>query len=158
MYGKDANSPQQCYPYHVHTTQHKPERSTRGLMVIAASVHGLLWPTCNHNHKLLATGSLLQLLELQKLRDLDLHLGSGQGHTSMHNTCRTTKLPDHVTVFSSSTEIRPFEFREISTVCVVWTIVIAFLEGNSKIGLPQAVDQVPYYHHQPSVLSSKRKW
>jgi len=86
-------------------------------MVIAASVHGLLWPTCNHNHKLLATGSLLQLLELQKLRDLDL--GSGQGHISMHNTCRTTKLPDHVTVVSRSTEIRPFEFREISTVCEV---------------------------------------
>jgi len=32
--------------------------------------------------------------------------------------------------------------------------VIAFLEGNSKIELCQPVDQVSYYHHQPSVLSS----
>jgi len=29
----------------------------RGLTVIATSVHGLLHPTCNHNHKLLASGS-----------------------------------------------------------------------------------------------------
>jgi len=36
--------------------------------------------------------------------------------------------------------------------------VIAFLEGNLKIGLRQVVDQVPYYHNQPSVLSSTRKW
>jgi len=26
-------------------------------MVIAASMHGLLWPTRNHNHKTLASGS-----------------------------------------------------------------------------------------------------
>jgi len=25
---------------------------TRGLTVIAASIHGLLWPTCNDNHQL----------------------------------------------------------------------------------------------------------
>jgi len=36
--------------------------------------------------------------------------------------------------------------------------VIAFVEGNSKIGLQKAVEQVPYYHLQPSVLSSTRKW
>jgi len=35
--------------------------------------------------------------------------------------------------------------------------VIAFLEVNLKIGLEQAVDQVPYYHHQPSVLNSAPK-
>jgi len=35
--------------------------------------------------------------------------------------------------------------------------VIAFLEGNSKIGLRLAVVQVPYYDHQPSVLSSTPK-
>jgi len=29
----------------------------RRLTVIAASVHGLLWPTGNHNHKLLASAS-----------------------------------------------------------------------------------------------------
>jgi len=27
----------------------------------------------------------------------DLDLGSGQGHISMHNTHRTTSVPDHVT-------------------------------------------------------------
>jgi len=36
--------------------------------------------------------------------------------------------------------------------------VVAFLEGNSKIRLQQDVDQVPYYHSQPSVLSSTQKW
>jgi len=36
--------------------------------------------------------------------------------------------------------------------------VIAFLEGNLKIGLRQAVDQVAYYHYQPSFLSSMPKW
>jgi len=35
--------------------------------------------------------------------------------------------------------------------------VIAFLEENSKIGLRRAVDQVPYYNHQSSVLSSMPK-
>jgi len=35
--------------------------------------------------------------------------------------------------------------------------MIAFIEGNSKIGLRQAVVQVPYYHQQPSVLSSTQK-
>jgi len=34
--------------------------------------------------------------------------------------------------------------------------MIAFLEGNSKIGLWQAVDQVQYYDYQPSVVSSAR--
>jgi len=92
------------------------------------------------------------------VRDLDLDLGSGQGHINIHSTCRTTSTPKHVTVASRSAEIRPFEFREISTIGDVWTIVIAFLWGNSKIGLRQAVDQVPYYDNQPSVLSYARKW
>jgi len=30
--------------------------------------------------------------------------------------------------------------------------------GNSKIGLRQVVDQVPYYHQQPSVSSCTPKW
>ena len=51
-----------------------------------------------------------------------------------------------------------FECREISTFSEVWTLVIPFLEGNSKIGLREAVDQVPYCQYQPSVLSSTRKW
>jgi len=53
-----------------------------------------------------------QLAEVQMVHDLDLDLESGQGHINIHSTCRTTSLPKHVTV----AEIRPFEFREISTI------------------------------------------
>ena len=74
-----------------------------------------------------------QLLEVQKPRGLDL--GLGPGHISMHNTCSTTSMPNHVTVASRTTEIWPCEFHEISTFCEVCTLVISFLEGNSKIGL-----------------------
>jgi len=49
------------------------------------------------------------------VRDLDLDLGSGQGHINIHSTCRTTSVPKHMIVASRSTEIWPFEFREIST-------------------------------------------
>ena len=102
-----------------------------------------------------------QLSEVQMLRDLDLDLGSSQGHVNVHSICRTTCMPNHVTVASCTTEIWPFEFRQISTLDKVWTLVVAFqpfLERNSKIGLRQAVVQVPYYGHQPSVLSSTPKW
>ena len=37
-----------------------------------------------------------QLSEVQMVRDLDLDLGSGQGHINMHSTCRTTCRPNHV--------------------------------------------------------------
>jgi len=56
-----------------------------------------------------------QLSEVQMLRDLDIDLGSGQGHINIHSTYRTTSLPNHMNVASRSTEIWPFEFREIST-------------------------------------------
>jgi len=75
----------------------------------------------------------------------------------MHNTCRTTSMPNHLSVASRITEIWPFEFREISTFREDWTLVIAFLKWNSKIGLRQAVVQVPYCHHQPSVFSVHAK-
>jgi len=97
-----------------------------------------------------------QLSEVQMLRDLDL--GSGQGHVNIHITCRTTSVLNHVTVVSRITEIWPFEFRQISTLDKVWPLLVAFLDGNSKIGLRQAVVQVPYCGHQPSVLSSTPKW
>jgi len=90
----------------------------------------------------LETCSYGQLSEVQMVRDLDLDLGSGQGHGNVHSTCRTTCTLKHVTAASRTTEIRPFEFHEISTFCKVWTLVIAFVEGNSKIGLRQAVDHV----------------
>jgi len=57
-----------------------------------------------------------QLSEHQMVRDLDLDLGSGQGQTNIYSTCRTTSAPKHVTVASRTTEIRPFEFCEISTI------------------------------------------
>jgi len=54
-----------------------------------------------------------QLLEVQMLRDLDLE--SGQGHVNIHSICRTIRMPNRVTVASRTTEIWPFEFRQIST-------------------------------------------
>jgi len=83
-----------------------------------------------------------QLSEVEVVCDLDLDLGSDQGHVKVHSTCRTTCTPIQLTVASSTTEIWPFEFRQISTLDEVWTLVIAFVEGNSKIGLRQAVDHV----------------
>jgi len=56
-----------------------------------------------------------QLSEVQMVRDLDLDLGSGQGHINIHSTYSTTWQPNHVTVALCSTEIWLFEFRELST-------------------------------------------
>ena len=99
-----------------------------------------------------------QLSEVQMLRDLDLDLGVSHGHIIIYSTCRTSSVPNHVTVASRTIEIRPLEYREIWTYGAVWTLVMAFPEGNSKIGLWQAVVQVRYYHRQPSLLSSTQKW
>jgi len=98
-----------------------------------------------------------QLSEVQMVCDLDLDLGSGQGHVNIHSTYSTTCTLNHVTVSSRTTEIWPFEFRQISILDEVWTVVIAFLDENSKIGLRKTVIQVPYYCRQPSVLSSTPK-
>jgi len=73
-----------------------------------------------------------QLSEVQMLRNLDL--GSDQGHINVHSTSTTISLPNRVTVASRATEIWRFEFREISTFGKVYTLMIAFLERNSKIG------------------------
>jgi len=97
-----------------------------------------------------------QLSEVEMVRDLDL--GSGQGHGNIQSRCRTTRRPNHVTVALRSTEIWPFECRQLSTLDEVWTLMIAFVDGNSKIRLRQAVVQVPYYGDQPSVFSSIAKW
>ena len=53
--------------------------------------------------------------EVQMLRDLDLDLRSGQGHINTHSTCRSTSVPNHLTVASRTTEIWLFAYREIST-------------------------------------------
>jgi len=57
----------------------------------------------------------LLIVGSSKARDLDFDLGPSQGHINIHSTCRTTSLPNHVTVASRGTEIWPFEFRKIST-------------------------------------------
>ena len=59
--------------------------------------------------------SYWQLSEVQMLCNRGVNLGSGQGHINVHSTCRTTGMPNHVTVGSRSTEIWPIEFREIWT-------------------------------------------
>jgi len=102
--------------------------------------------------------SYRQLSEVQMVCDRDLDLGGGQGHISIHSTRRTTSLRKNVIVASRTTEIWPFEFREISTIGEVWTLVIAFVGGNSEIWLRQAVDQVSCYQRKPSILSSTWKW
>jgi len=56
-----------------------------------------------------------QLSEVQMVCDLDLDLASDQGHVNIYSTCRTTCASNHVTVASRTTEIWPFEFRQIST-------------------------------------------
>ena len=56
----------------------------------------------------------MQFSELQ-VTDLDLDLRSGEGHISMRNTYRTTSVPEHVTIASSSMEIWLFEIRIILT-------------------------------------------
>jgi len=125
------------------TTQ-QPESPTRGLRSSP--------PTC--------TASLIAGSSKAPWPWLWPWIGSTQGHIHIHSTCRTASVvsvPYHVTAASRSTEIWLFEFPDISTFGKVWTLVIAFLEGNSKIGLRQAVDQVTYYDDQPSVLSSVQK-
>jgi len=57
-----------------------------------------------------------QLSEVQMVCDLDVDLGSDQGQITIHSTCRTASMPKHVTVASRTAEIRPFQFREISTI------------------------------------------
>jgi len=54
-----------------------------------------------------------QLSEVKMFGDLDL--GSDQGHINIHSMCRTTCMPNHVTVASRITETWPFEFRKILT-------------------------------------------
>jgi len=54
-----------------------------------------------------------QLSEVQMLRDLDLDLGSSQGHANIHSICRTTRMPNCVTVASHITEIWPFHSSNI---------------------------------------------
>jgi len=54
-----------------------------------------------------------QLSEVQMVRDLDLDLGSGQDHVNIYSSCMTTCMLNHVTVVSCTTEIWPFEFRQM---------------------------------------------
>ena len=113
------------------TGQHRNILTTQKLLtylseVLAFTVSTLLvghqeeHPACNQKAPQGGCGHRRQharlryLSEVQKPRDLDLDLGSGQGHVSIHSTCRTTCRPNHVTVALRSTEIWPFECRQIS--------------------------------------------
>jgi len=60
-----------------------------------------------------------QLSEVQMRRDLDLDLEASQGHVNIYSICRTTRKPNRVTVASRTTEIWPFELRQISTLVKV---------------------------------------
>jgi len=62
-----------------------------------------------------------QFSKLQKPRVFDLDFGSGQGHISIHNTCRTTSIHKRVALSSSNAEIWPFEIHVMSTFREVWT-------------------------------------
>jgi len=125
-----------------------PRRKFQNRAPISCSPGPILWPTTIsfELHAEMAEEIALemcsygQLSEVQMLRDLDL--GSGQGQVNIHNTCSTTCVLNHVTVVSRTTEIWPFEFSQILILYEVWTLVIAFLDGNSKIRLRQAVVQV----------------
>jgi len=129
----------------------------RGLTFIAASMHGLLRRTCNHNHKVVALASV-EIFETSEGQWPWPWWWIGSRSHQHTYTCTTTSMPNDLTVVSrTTTKIWLFEFYEISTFREVWTPVIAFLEGNSKIRLQEAVVQVPYYHQQPSVLSSMPK-
>jgi len=57
---------------------------------------------------------LSTIFQLQKPRDLDFDLGSGQGYIGMHSTCRPTSMRNHMTVATRSIEIWPFEIHEMS--------------------------------------------
>jgi len=75
--------------------------------------------------------------------ELSLDLGSSQGHISMHNTYRTTSIPNHASLALSNSEIWPFDESPVISIFrffEVWSQVIAYWEGNSKTGLRQAED------------------
>jgi len=129
---------------------------------ISCSPDPILWPSTIsfELHAEMAEEIDLECAVMGNCRKFKCSVTLTLDHANIHSTCRTrtTCVLNHVTVVSRSTEIWPFEFRQILILDEVWTLVIAFLDGNSKIGLRQAVVQVPYYGHQPSVLSSTPKW
>ena len=143
-----------------------PGRKIENLAPISCRPGPMLWPSIIsvERHAKMAEEidlemcSYGQLSDVQMLRDLDIDPWSDQGDTNIHSTCRTTSMLMHVTVASRSSETWPFEFRKISIFGEVWTLVIAFVEGNTKLGLRQAVGHFPYYQCQSLVLSCMRNW
>ena len=75
-----------------------------------------------------------QLSEVQMVCDLDLE--SGQGHVNIHSRCTNTCAPNHVTVASRTTEIWPFEFRQISTFTLTLDRVKVMSTYTVRVGLP----------------------
>jgi len=97
-----------------------------------------------------------QLSEVQMLRDLDLDLGSSHGHVNIQSVCRTTNMPNRVTVASTHYRYRNMAIWISSNIDIGQSL-------NSRDSFPRrkfknrAVVQVPYYGHQPSGLSSTPK-
>ena len=102
------------------------------------------------------TCSYGQLSEVQMVRDLDLDLDRVK---VMATYTVRVGLPAYPTCDCSI-----MQFQNMA-IWISWNIDIRrslnsrdSFPRNSKIGLRQAVDQVPYYQRQSSLLSSTRKW
>jgi len=76
---------------------------------------------------------------LQKLSDLDLGFCQGKVISACTVHIGLPANPAMWLIASSNMDIWPLEVHVISTFCKVWNHVIAFWEGNSEIGLRQAV-------------------
>jgi len=85
-----------------------------------------------------------QLSELQMVRDLDLDNGWCHGHINIYSTCRTSSVPNHVTVASRTTEIRPLEYRELE--CGPMPNLMAALPntGGALCSTPQSLADAHY--------------
>ena len=99
-----------------------------------------------------------QLSEVQMVRNLDLDLGSGQGHINIHSTCRTY-------VLAQPRDCSIMQYRNMA----IWmssNIDIArslnshdsFSRWKFKNRAPTSCSPGPYYGYQPAVLSSTPKW
>jgi len=70
----------------------------------------------------------VQLSELQKNSELDF--GSGQRHISIHNTYRTTSIPDHVTNLKQYGCMALWRSCNIDILHSIWSHVIPFWEDK----------------------------
>ena len=78
-----------------------------------------------------------QLLEVRMLCDLDLNLGSGQGHINIHSMRMTTSVLKHVTVESCTTEIWTILCLSVTLVYCGQTVGWIKMPFGKKVGLGQ---------------------